>query len=69
MSLSPPDRLEPIPAARLRRELRTILRRLGRGEGPFRITRRNGPDLVLLPISSRWPDVTACLRGDDDDRA
>ena len=46
-----PNLFEPIPASRLRRELRTILRRLERGEGPFRITRRNGPDLVLLPAS------------------
>ena len=44
-----PDLFEPIPASRLRRDLRTVLRRLEHGEGPFRITRRNGPDLVLLP--------------------
>ncbi len=47
-----PDLFEPIPASRLRRDLRTVLRRLERGEGPFRITRRNGPDLVLLPVSA-----------------
>ena len=46
-----PNLLEPIPASRLRRELRAILRRLERGEGPFRITRRNGPDLVLMPVA------------------
>jgi prevent-host-death family protein len=42
---------EPIPASRLRRELRKVLRRLERGEGPFRVTQRNGPDLVLIPLS------------------
>ena len=47
-----PNLFEPIPASRLRRDLRTVLRRLERGEGPFRITRRNGPDLVLLPVSA-----------------
>jgi prevent-host-death family protein len=46
-----PNLFEPIPASRLKRELRTILRRLERGEGPFRITQRNGPDLVLVPVS------------------
>ena len=46
-----PNLFEPIPASRLRRELRTVLRRLERGEGPFRITQRNGPDLVLMPLS------------------
>jgi prevent-host-death family protein len=46
-----PNLFEPIPATRLRRDLRTILRRLERGEGPFRITQRNGPDLVLMPVS------------------
>lgn len=46
-----PNLLEPIPASRLRRELRKVLRRLERGEGPFRITQRNGPDLVLMPVS------------------
>jgi prevent-host-death family protein len=42
---------EPIPATRLRRDLRKVLRRIERGEGPFRITQRNGPDLVLMPVS------------------
>lgn len=46
-----PNLLEPVPASRLRRDLRKVLRRLERGEGPFRITRRNGPDLVLIPLS------------------
>jgi len=45
-----PNLFEPIPATRLRRDLRKVLRRIERGEGPFRITQRNGPDLVLLPI-------------------
>ena len=35
-----PDLFEPVPATRLRRDLRTVLRRVERGEGPFRITRR-----------------------------
>lgn len=46
-----PNLFEPIPASRLRRDLRKVLRRLDRGEGPFRITQRNGPDLVLMPAS------------------
>jgi prevent-host-death family protein len=46
-----PNLLEPIAASRLRRDLRKVLRRLERGEGPFRVTRRNGPDLVLIPLS------------------
>ena len=46
-----PNLFEPIPASRLRRELRKVLRRLERGEGPFRITQRNGPDLILMPLS------------------
>jgi len=46
-----PNLFEPIPASRLRRELRKVLRRLERGEGPFRVTQRNGPDLVLIPLS------------------
>ena len=46
-----PHLFEPIPASRLRRDLHTVLRRLDRGDGPFRITQRNGPDLVLLPAS------------------
>lgn len=47
-----PNLLEPIPASRLRRELRKVLRRLERGEGPFLITRRKGPDMVLMPVSA-----------------
>jgi prevent-host-death family protein len=46
-----PNLFEPIPASLLRRDLRKVLRRIERGEGPFRITRRNGPDLVLMPVS------------------
>lgn len=46
-----PNLFEPIPLTRLRRDLRTVLRRLERGEGPFRVTRRHGPDLVLLTAS------------------
>lgn len=46
-----PNLLEPIAASRLRRDLRKVLRRLERGEGPFRVTRRNGPDLVLIPVA------------------
>jgi len=45
------DFFEPIPASRLRRDLRKVLSRLERGEGPFRITQRNAPDLVLIPLS------------------
>ena len=64
-----PDLFEPVPATRLRRDLRTVLRRLERGEGPFRITRRNGPDLVLMPLSDleRLLDA-AQLRGDPAER-
>jgi len=46
-----PNLFEPIPASRLRRDIHTVLRRLERGEGPFRIIQRNGPDLVLMPIA------------------
>lgn len=46
-----PNLFEPIPASRMRRELRKVLRCLERGEGPFRVTQRNGPDLVLIPLS------------------
>ena len=45
-----PNLLEPIPASRLRRDLRKVLRRLDLGQGSFRVTQRNGPDLVLIPL-------------------
>lgn len=60
-----PNLFEPIPATRLRRDLRGVMRRLERGQGPFRVTQRNGPDLILMPLSDveRLLDA-ARLRGD-----